>query len=384
MKKLGIHISNVFRYKFGFIRGGKTVMVTDWKNNLILDSGLDLMGTNAFASVFQNALLGDQVSPTPTSRNSGSVTFTTVGTTCTASGGFFVAQDVGRLIKFDDTDGQERYITGFTSSTVITLGSAPSPAITAQTASVWYVNQTALESLYSTTTTYSAAGGANGTSWIGDTRTMKRTFTFPAISGAPVTLTEIGFNINTSNSNLFDRDIIVGGIGLIIGDIPLAVTELIQTFSPIVPTSQGNVATGYDSSGQYQLCDAIQELASVNGSGGTTGSGALDANTNSMGNMGLTTVAFSFPAFNTNFAPGGFLGPDALSIAGYTSGSFFRDKTCSFSIAAGNGTIAGIIYITGGAASTSWAYKFTSTFVKSASQSLDLTCRWSWQRILQN
>lgn len=373
----------VFRYRVGFIRDGVRQLLP-WKNNLILDSGLDQIGTILAATCFNSCLFGDQVSPTPVSRNSGAVTFTTVGTACTASGGFFVAQDVGRLIKFDDTDGQERYITNFTSSTLVTLGVAPSPAIVAQTATVWYVNQTALESLYATTQTYGSAGGDNGTTWSGAVRTMKRTFTGNPISGSPVTLTEIGFNSSTSNSNIFDRDIIVGGIGLIPGDIPLAIAELVQTFTPSTPLSVGNSATGYNNSGTVQFCDTINDLSSVNSAGNTQGSGgSIEPPTNSAGGLLATNLVWTFPAFNGTQAPVTGSTPSSLSIDSYTPGSFFRDKNGVYSISTANGPITGFNFLTG-AGTFSWGHLLTTPFTKTSSQSLSVTLRYTWQRILQN
>lgn len=384
--KQHLGVKNIFRYRMGYIRDGRDFLLP-WKDNLILDTGLDMIGNIAsYPNCFVAALFGNQVSPTPVARNSGAVTFTTTGSACVASGNFFVSSDVGRLIKFDDGGGQERYITAFADATHVTLGSAPSPAVVAQTATVWYVNETALESLYSSTTTYRTGSGDCGTSFSTDTRTMKRTYTGAVITGGGVTLTEIGFSNSGTNVNIFDRDIIVGGIALIDGDIPLCVAELIQTFTPSTPLSVGNVATGYDSSGTVQWCDIGREASFVNTVGATSNSPSFidPINPTNTGQLGLVSGVFTLPAFNSFQAPAsGFVGTDNETIAGYTPGSFFRDKLYSFNITSGNGTITGYQALAGGG-SICWAQLLTTSFTKTGSQTLAITIRYSWQRILQN
>ncbi len=382
MKKLinFLGTKNVFRYKVGYIRDGKQYWVTDWKDNLILDSGLDKLGTVDAEACFRWCLFGNQVSPDPVARNSGAITFTTVGAACTASANFFSAADVGRLIKFDDAGGQERYITAFTSATLVTLGSAPSPAIAANTATVWYVNQTALQSDYSNTNSYQQNGGDNGTSWSGGTRTMKRTYIGAAVVGS-VTLTEIGFNNTNSNASLFDRDIIVGGVGLINGDQPTAIAQFIQTFTPTTPVALGNVATGFDSSGDFQLCWVDANVTYVQANGNGTGNDGMEPPSNSGSAFSLKQATFTIPAFNTSVGAGSPVQATGGSLAGYTPGSFFRDKTASYDVTRGNGTNYGIIF---GFFEYGTALKFTTPFIKLNTQTLDFTFRWSWQRILHN
>jgi len=378
----------VFRYKVGYRRNGVNYFPRDWRNNLILDSGLNKIANFATQDCWAWCLFGDQVGPTPVQRNSGAVTFTTTGTACVASAGFFVSQDVGRLIKFDDTDGQERYITAFTDSTHVTLGVAPSPAIAAQTATVWYVNETALDSLYSATGTYQQNAGDNETTAVANVVTYKRTFIGGAVSGSPVTLTEIGFSESGANANLFDRDIITGGITLSVGDQPLAVAELIVTFSPAVSTAVGNVATGYDSSGDMiisglDILSSLAALSFVDTNGQTTANANAYEPSEQLNGMRAIMSSFSLPAFSNGTGPNiGGIKQTSQSLGSYSAGNFFRDLNGSYDVSTANGTIYGFCLQAG--ASAVWVLRLTTPFTKLSTQTLTVSFRRSWQRLLQN
>lgn len=365
----------MFRYRAGFIRSGRRFLGA-WKNNLILDSGLNKAGTAVWANCFTHCLFGSQVAPDPVRRDSGATTFSRAGTTITASAGFFEAADVGRLLKWDS--GEEVYISAFTSPTEVS--SVASGTIAADAGTVWYVNQTALQTLLQATSTYDNSGGANGTSDAVNVRTFKRTFIGTAV-GAPVTLTEIGFSNSGSNSAIFDRDVLSGGVPLIAGDIPLAVAELVLTFGPAVATAVGNVATGYDSSGDLLLC-LLSDMGTVDSAGNSTGNGGLD-NT-SLGNFLVATANFSLPAFGVGQTPPAGVGPTSQSISGYVSGNFYRDFNYGFSPGAANGNLYGWFLSTAGSISLLLAQKFDTPPVKTSLDTLTFVLRKSWQRILTN
>lgn len=371
----------VFRYRVGFIRNGVRHLSKKWVNNLILDTGLDKVATMSWANCFKFCLFGDQVSPTPIQRDSGGISFAQVGTAITASGGFFEAGDTGRLLKYDS--GEEVYLT-FIDSTHATA--SLSFAIVAQPGTVWYVNQTQLESLFDSTNTYGFTGGDNGSTFSVDTLTLKRTFLGTAVA-APVTLTEIGWSNSASNSNIFDRDIISGGVALIIGDIPFANCELLLTFVQTSPGAVGNVATGYDSSGTSQVvCISFTggfpnvDLVLSNGN---TDAGNASLEPYFIQNIQVLTATFSIPSFTSghvnDLSPAAAATTDTLQ--SYSAGNFYRESVAFFSIAAGNGTIYGIQSTSGNCA---WAQLFTTPFTKAGTQTLTFTTRKAWQRVLQN
>lgn len=383
--RAGVNQAAVFRYKVGYRRNGVDHITHDWQDNLILDSGLNKLGTTIlWNNAWSFCLFGNPVSPTPVRRDSLTTTFTTVGTACTASVGFFTSADVGRLIKFNDATFQECYIGAFISATAVTLLTAPSPVITATSATIWYVNETALDTFYASTNTYGTNGGDNGTSAAGNITTYKRTFVGTAIAGAPVTLTEIGFSNSASNSNIFDRDIIAGGVTLQIGDQPLAIAQLILTLTPNTSTAAGNVATGFNSAGNMILCGTqaagATVIPQVNSSGVTVNSSGTMEPANGM-QVSLVTATFTLPAFSNGI---GTLitpqtAPDSFLNGTYSAGNFFRDATSTWGVASGNGSIFGIQ-----AQNTCWVQLFTSSFVKASTQTLTFTMRLSWQRALVN
>lgn len=380
--KAHLHTSALFRYKMGFIRNGKRHWMTGWKNNLILDSGLDKVASTGWCNAFTYCLFGDQVSPTPVARNDGAVSFSQLTTVITASGNFFISSDTGRLFKFDS--GEECYLTFVNATTATasisrTVGSGPG--------TVWYVNQTALESLYATTNTYGSTGGDNGSSSVGNVITHKRTYVGAPVAG-PVTLTEIGFSNSSSNSAIFDRDIITGGVGLVTGDIPLAVAELISTYSQNTSAPVGNVGTGFDSSGDFQVVslavgDIDGSIQAVASNGGTTGTIAPHLEPYNVAAIYVEVAPYSIPAFSNGRI--GSLGTEVQSdsdtLQGYSGGNFFRDTISVFNIATAVGNIYGFSNNTN---PTGWTLHLTTLFNKTGLQTLTITTRKSWQRILTN
>lgn len=378
------HTKALFRYKVGFIRQGKRHWITPWKNNLILDCGLDKVASVGWCRAFEFCLFGNQVAPSPVARNSGAVTLSQTTTTITASGSFFVAQDTGRLFKFDS--GEECYLTFMdathaTASISRSVGSGPG--------TIWYVNQTALESLFDATSTYGATGGDNGWSAVGNVTTNKRTYTGSSVA-APVTLTEIGFSHSGANATIFDRDIITGGVALIIGDIPLAVAELITTYTQNTVSAVGNVGTGFDSSGDFQLTALAKGSSQtnvqwVNNGGGTDGlfvnNPALEPNT--VPQLAVYTATFSIPAFTsgTVVSFGSGITANMETLQSYSAGNFYRDTISFFDISTPIGNIYGI---GSHKDENAWAQKLTTFFNKTGAQTLTITTRKSWQRILTN
>lgn len=385
----------LLRYKVGFIRDGKRYLSPNWTNNLILDSGLNKIGSGVFwAPAFSDALFGNAVSPDPVRRDSSPVTFSTVGNICTASGNFFEIGDVGRLIKFNDIDGTEAYITNFTNATQVTLSISPSPAIAAQTSTIWYVNQTQLNSYYSGTVSYGSAGGDNGTSFVGNVQTMKRTYIgAPAVSNT--TLTEIGFNNGAANVDLFDRDIIVGGVPIVTGDQPLAVAELIIEWNPAPsPVAVPNVASGYDSAGDIQITGLLYptgggaSFVDVNGNS-NLGSGVFGPFMDPSCNFNLGVIVgtdFSIPSYTEGIGPS----PAGVIVTGataqpYSAGNFYRDFVANYSVSQANGTIYGYgMFRSNSSINAGLLHHFDTPFVKNSTQVLSFTIRKSWQRILFN
>lgn len=374
---------NELRYKFQVRRNGVVISERPWVSNLIQDCGMDQVAGNYWCSLITYMAVGSAVSPVPVRRDSNAVTISIASHTATASGSYFQAGDVGRILKLNDVPGTERYITGFTNSTAVTLGGAVA-TVPPINGTVWYVNETAMTSQLSSAALASTDGGANGTSWAGNVATYKKTIILPAVSSG-VVLTEIAFSVNGVNVNVFDRDVITGGVALSPGDQPSAIVELIKTIIPATAISVGNVATGYDSSGMLQV-EAVQSgfaLTQINTNGSVSGGAPfLEAPQDNNGQVGAISSTFTLQAFSIAPGPSAIGTSVGFTTSAYTPGSFFVDKLFGFSVSQANYTIYGLsLVLTGSRCVT---LLLTTPFTKLSTQILTGSWRYSWFRVLVN
>ncbi len=368
------------RYKTSVLNpDGSVARTRDFKKNLILDQGLNLVATTAWADCFLRCAVG--TGTTVTQRDSGAVTFTRSGTTVLASAGFFESADTGRLLKLDS--GEEMYLT-FTDATH--CESNISGALGASAGTVWYVNQTGLTTESTRTGTVSTDGGDNGTSFSVDTLTHKRTFLFPAV-GANVTYNEIGWsNTAGAGANLFGRDLIPGGDALLIGQQYKVVVQLLLKISPVASTAAGDVGNnGFNTAGDCNheyILDAYSKVIS----NGTSAAGILEPSINS--SCGVVAGAFTLlaaPSFTSlGASPLAFVN---LTNAAYTNGNFYRDSSGTFALAQGNSAdLRALVF--GNNVSTDvgrmFSLRFTNAQTKDSSHTLTVTLRKSWGRTLVN
>lgn len=381
-------------HRFGVLRKGQRTWLTDYRPHLILDSGMDKVASTRWAPCFSGFLIGNAVSPTPVRRDSNLVTISASGTTATASGNFFEAGDVGRIIKWDDIDGTERYISAYNSPTDVTLSSAATVAAT--TAVIWYVNVSALDANVAQTRSFGVDTGDNDSSFSGNVLTMKRTMIGSALAGA-TTVTEIGFSNNQTNSDLFDRDVISGGFPLSAGDQPLAEVNLILTFDPSTPLAVGDVGTGCDTSGtlQYQGFNfgtsgtSGSYISSVGSNGSNVGDGT---NQNAEPSLYTRLCIFTSDFTQSAFAPGTSLSPAGSFqlpigqniLQAYSAGSFYRDTLHNLLVGDAIGTIYGLGFMNNAGNGCWGTLKFTTPFTKDGTQVLNLRTRKSWSRTLVN
>jgi len=386
--KANLHTDAALQYKFEVIRKGKIIKSLPFKPHMITDAGLDLIATSTWINSSLNVILGESVSPTPVRRDSGAVTFTQSGTTITASSSFFVAGDTGRLFKWGTGEsGNEVYLTYVNSTTATASVSATVSTPTAAT--IWYVNTSALLTPVTGLTWSSLtdiAENFTSNSVVGDTVTVTHQYIkYSSAFVANKTITEIAFNNSTTNANVFDRDIISPSVALLVGDQAKITCQIILRYSPVTSVAVGNVATGYDSSGTFQ----IESLGQTNGTGLSTMSTSGTENVGGGGsplepknfNNSIITVAQSaitLQAFNATTANNRTVVQSTVTQSSYGTGNRYRDNIGTFSISLANGNIFGV------SAGGCVTLKFTSTLVKTSSQVLTFTFRKSWARVLTN
>jgi hypothetical protein len=347
------------------------------KRNLILDQGLNLVATNAWCGCFNYCVVGTGTNPTK--RKANPITFTRAATTVTASAGFFAPADVGRLLKLDS--GEEMYITAYTSPTVVTVNI--SGALAASAGTIWYVNDTGLQTESTRTSIYSTGAGECGTTFSVDTYTNKRTFIFPAV-GANVTYNEIGWSPNSgAGANLFGRDLIVGGDSLLTGQQYKVIVRLLLTISPVAITAAGDVGNnGFVTAGAFNHQFIGNAYSTINAAGNPV-AGSLEPSIapccGLMAAMALNagvsnTVDVFSAAYTIDFTNGV-----------YTAGNFYLDSNGTAPIASGVGSIAGFFFgNAGGGIFKCLGHLFTNPQTKDNIHTLTVTLRKSWGRVLVN
>lgn len=383
------------RYKFERIRDGKLIKSKWSKFHLITDAGLDKVASNSWLACVSTPIIGEGVSPTAIRRDSGGITFTQAGTTLTASAGFFSAADVGRLFKWGTgTAGNEIYITGFTSTTIVTVGTSATVG-TPEIGTIWYVNTALLQTPITGLTwtknndaleNFSTAGTSGDTCTV----TNQTVFYSSALAG-PKTVSEIAFSHNNTNSNVFDRDLVTPTVALLTADQAKITLQLIIKWSPITDVAVGNVATGYDSSGNVRLeslgMSNLTGISHWSSSGGISGGGNMVLEpVCSAVPFGVRSTNTAFQAFNaiTPNNTGTFLGNKTGTTASYGTGNRYIDSSVTFSISEVNGTLYDVSIGNSPSGGSLFRQKFTASFTKLSTQTLAFTFRKSWSRTLTN
>ena len=404
--KLAFNTSYALAYKLDIIRKGKIIPATDWRQYMITDAGLDAVGalsttSGSMLSFLTNAVLGTGTA-VPVRRDSNPITFTQSGTTLTASAAFFSAADVGRLFKWGTgSSGNEVYITAFTSTTQVTVGTSATVG-TPSIGTIWYVNSSALVTpIAGLSYTNEANSGLNSTSVAGSVCTVTQTKVIVSSAlASPATVTEIGFNSTYSNTALFDRDVVSPSVGLLAGDQARVTVQLIRNLSPVTSQAAANVGTGCDTTGTFYIegldftnngSEIAYFLTTGDPGNGTAGGGNKMLEPTRGGALGLITANFTPGAFNasgtgvtkTHFS-------NTATVLSYGTGTYRRGLRGTWSISQANGTIYGIgvnSTITPGNSGTgrlALSWKFNTPFTKTSSQTVTATIDRYWSRVLIN
>lgn len=263
---------------------GKVVFETPWASNLILEQGMNAIPTNSLASLWTVCAIG--TGTTATYESSGAITVTMSGTTATANTAIFQSTDVGSLLFVSQT--QKATITGYTSSTQVTLAAA----ITASgsTFTIYRINQTGLTAEVKRSNTYLTGSPNCGAVWSGNVLTCTRTYDF-SIETSNTNYNEVGFsNTLTSGSNLNMRGIFSGAPVAVLAQQQLRVIyNVILTVTPTTPRSKTASISGWPALSYAVVASASTNLITLTNYGfalntqiffqGTTAPGGLTFNT---------------------------------------------------------------------------------------------------------
>lgn len=338
MQQLNNHQSARGRVKIQVIENGSLVRDIPWQKNLILDQGLDFVAARTWAACMTHCAAG--TGTTPTRDDSGAVTASQSGTTVTASAGFFAVGDVGKLLKYDS--GAEARITGYTSTTVVTVGTSATVATSLFT--LYRVNQIGLASESKRTSTYLTGtgncgytdGGTPGVTAL--TRTLKRTFDFTAEVGN-VNYSEIGISWTASvGNNLFSRILFEGGaVTVLTGQQLRIVYELEVTLSPsITAVSRTAAITGWAASDGTELIQSLSlSYMDTLGVTQTFGGAALEPSQQTFAFLSTVSTALAAPGSSVSRATTSF-NNKTLVPSSYAAGSFTLDKSATFAVGEAN------------------------------------------------
>jgi len=283
---------------------GKVIHETGWTQNLILDAGMDRLPTTKICDLFTHAVAG--TGNTPTSDDSGAVTATTSGTTCTSSGAFFAAGDVGKLLRFDT--GEKAMITAFTSTTQVTLAS--SLGVTAQLFTLYRVGQTSLATEVKRSNTYLTGTGNTETTRSGSTFTHRRTYDFSVETGN-VNYSEIGFShTGTVAANINTRALFSGGaVTVLTGQQLRVIYDFLVTVSPTTSTAVEPTITGWPSLSQSVTADSTTDKITLASHGFSADQKVVLSGTTPPGGLSFATTYYVITDTSSTFklaaTPGG-------------------------------------------------------------------------------
>lgn len=388
--RAGVNMAASVRYKTAAVNpDGSVTPLRDWHKNLILDSGLNRIAVDTWASSFTFAAAGTGTNPTE--RDSGAITITATAGALVASANYFEAGDVGRMLRLDT--GEQGYITAFTDPQNATWSGVDAAAAEG---TIYYVNRVALQTEVKRTNTYRTSGGDNGSTWVpaNGAWVHKRTYLFSAEVGA-VTYREVGWSWAASPTDLFGMDVFSGGgDSLVAGQQYLISMELTVRYSPTAATTAPDVGTGgFNTEGDISLgtistVTAVDGVGSTGASTGTGGGGSLEPSRAGSSNQsvmaGFTQAAYALPAATdgTIAPPTGISATDALyTLDSYTSGTFTRTKRGTFGVSTFNTVNAwGFIIYRPITPTTVVVVKFDAAQTKDNIHTLTPVFRFTWNR----
>lgn len=373
-----------------------------WKENLIMDGGLDGLATRSIADSFYYCAVG--TGTTAVKEDSGAITMSRSGTTVTASAAIFSAGDVGSVIKADS--GEEMTIDSFTSTTVVET--VESGTITSTEFTIYDVDQDSLDTEVVRNNAFLTGAGNCGTSIASDTLTHKRTYDFPAEVGT-VNYEEAGVSWAASaGANLFSRFLFGTTVSVDSGEsirveYELTVTLGLASSAAAAPTITGwpiSPATGTDGDEQFQAV-GMSSVTTLGASSSFESNskhcnepyaksstvGAVDNLT-----MWVSSSAAALAAFNGTPADRTTgLTVGTLASASYVAGTFYRDHHCDLARSEGNGSIrcygwghAETLTSEAADAGTGYVFLFDEDQTKLSTHTLRLTIRKTWGRTLTN
>lgn len=383
----------------------KVVHEGDWQKNLILNQGMDQVASREWQGCYQYGICGTGTSPNTV--DSVTDTASQTGTTVTSVGGtvnFTTDSAVGDMIKWDS--GSEARIISITDALNVEV--TPSQSVGSGLYTIYKTSRVGLQTETKRSNTYLTGTGNCGSTQSGTTISGRRTYDFTTESGN-VTYTEVGVGwSNTGSTTVFSRILLNTPVSLISGQKLRLVYQLDITLTPSTANAKNFPISGWpiapsvttDGSEQIQIIGLSVPNTSGNASVFSVGCAnpALDpgcTNSTSAGRLfALSTNSTALQAFGSavSRATTAFVCSVAPTNASYTSLSFQLDVSTVFQVAdAVSASLRSVCMGSRNSASSDFPYDtdnqcfvflFNEAQNKSNTQTLTLTVRFTWSRVL--
>jgi hypothetical protein len=368
MKSLSLvqHTSAAIDFQIDVIgRNGRTLRRLPKRRNLIPNSALDALGAQTchWRTCTNSVAVG--TGALTTKRASGATTITATAGALGASAGFFLAADVGRVLKLDS--GEEYIITGYTSPTA-----ASSSNLTNAAASPGTIHYTTLTGLVTETERSStvAPGGSRVSAYDATLKTWTHTIILltPILATARV-YTEIAWSWdNGAGGPIFGLAPISPSVNLGSGQRLRVTISVVVKPSPMAPVA---VSAG---------------LAVGNFSCERTGSDAGRVHFREVW-LGTSGPALAAPSTSSSPSIGTFIQAGTCAFAGYSNGTYKRVLNFEFADSLGAITAPSLRLNYGdnsGGVTCDARLLFTSPLVKTANDRVNGSIEYSWGRDLVN
>lgn len=253
----------------------KITWVTEKEHNLINNGGMAMLADYWVCECTENVYLetGGRVN----ARYSGSTLISQSGTTITADNPFFLNDEsdatYNRLLVYDD--GTQTFITSYTDVDEVEAGTTL--AVSAQPATIYYVEETLMDNFVQASTTYDTNPGSNENSWAVNSGTLtitnKRTVEFP-VEASDITYEGVGWTpLAGDNQVIFGRKV----MSIPVTASTQAVVEVTITRTiDVSSTSFINIFAGVSVNGDYinemgaAAYSGVAYYSSINTSTGAT------------------------------------------------------------------------------------------------------------------
>lgn len=370
----------------------KITWVTEKEHNLINNGGMAMLASYWVTECTENVYL--ETGGSVNARSSGSTLVQQTGTSITSDNPFFLNDESdainNRLLVFDD--GTQTWITGYNDVDDVDAGN--SQTVAPQPATIYYVEETQMDTFAKASTTYDTNPGSNENSWSVSlgvlTITNKRTVEFP-VEPSDITYNGVGWTpLAGDDQAIFGRKVV--DIPVSAATQPIVEVTITRTID-VAASGMTNIFTGVTVDGDHinemgaAAYSGVAYYSSINTSTGATVAPTVTSTfleCKSDEDMKMALGEYSGVLDLTNIDITGSTYATKTVTPSYTPGNFYTEYTATFTrndIETANlYTIA--LLNNSDDTEAFWRYLFDSAVDFTSKRFNNLTIRKSWSREL--